>query len=94
MLASLAPWGAAHIVLSGENRVTGDLGGASLLLTGSGSLTAEGQSGIWGWGAVHAPVVAVLDGTSVTVQWLTTLFLGSQRLCGGRGVPRCQGCPT
>ena len=68
MLASLAPWGAAHIVLSGENRVTGDLGGASLLLTGSGSLTAEGQSGIWGWGAVHAPVVAVLDGTSVTVQ--------------------------
>lgn len=82
-LASLVPWGAAHIALSGENRVTGDLGGASLLITGGGSLTAEQQSGVWGWGAVHAPVVAVLDGAAVAVQ-CEEFAVGSES--GGEGL--------
>lgn len=67
-LSSLIPWGAAHIALSGENRITENLGGASLVFSGDGSLTMEKDAGVWGWGAVHAPVVAVLHGASVVVQ--------------------------
>ena len=82
-LASLIPWGAVHLSLSGENRITGDLGGASLLITGGGSLTAEQQSGVWGWGAVHAPIVAVLGGAAVTVQ-CEEFAVGSES--GGEGL--------
>ena len=54
-----------------------------VLITGSGSLTAEQQSGAWGWGAVHAPVVAVLDGAAVTVQ-CEEFAVGSES--GGEGL--------
>lgn len=80
---SLIPWGAAHIVLSGENRITENLGGASLVFSGDGSLTAEKDAGVWGWGAVHAPVVAVLGGASVTVQ-CEEFAVGSES--GGEGL--------
>lgn len=82
-LTSLIPWGSAHIALSGENRITERLGGASLVFTGDGSLTAENEAGVWGWGAVHAPIVAVLDGTSVTVQ-CEEFAVGSES--GGEGL--------
>ena len=81
--SSLSPWGAAHITLSGENRVTNDLGGASLLFTGGGSLTVEQQCGVWGWGAVHEPVFAVTDGAEVTVR-CDEFAMGSE--AGGEGL--------
>lgn len=82
-ISSLIPWGAAHIALSGENRITENLGGASLVFSGDGSLTMEKDAGVWGWGAVHAPVVAVLHGASVVVQ-CEEFAVGSE--AGGEGL--------
>ena len=82
-LSSLIPWGAVHIALSGENRITENLGGASLVFSGDGSLTMEKDAGVWGWGAVHAPVVAVLHGASVVVQ-CEEFAVGSE--AGGEGL--------
>lgn len=62
---SLNAWGALHAALSGSSTVD-ELGASRLLFTGDGELTVR-QCGVWGWGAVHGPVMAVLDGASVTV---------------------------
>ncbi len=62
---SMNAWGALHAALSGSSTVD-ELGASSLLFTGDGELTVR-QCGVWGWGAVHGPVMAVLDGASVTL---------------------------
>lgn len=75
-LTELLPWGALHLELTGENSVSGELGGTSLLLTGSGSLTAN-KAGLWGWGAVTRPVLVIRDGASLTVTGGEELSMGS-----------------
>lgn len=74
-LNELLPWGALHLDLTGENTISGELGGTSLLLTGSGSLTAD-KVGIWGWGAVTRPVLAIRDGASLIVTGGEELSIG------------------
>ena len=66
-LPELLPWGGLCVSLSGNNIITGDVGGTSLLFTGAGNVTAQ-KIGIWGWGVTRAPLMAVKGrGTAVTL---------------------------
>ena len=60
----LLPWGALWLKLTGENTVSGEVGGTGLLVEGDGAISA-GNLNLWGWGGIHHPAFA-LRGASVT----------------------------
>lgn len=75
-LEELLPWGALHLDLTGNNTISGELGGTSLLFTGDGSLSANKLS-VWGWGAVARPVLVVRDGAEIIITGNEELAIGS-----------------
>ena len=60
----LLPWGALWLKLTGENTVSGEVGGTGLLVEGDGAISA-GNLNLWGWGGIHHPAFA-LRGATVT----------------------------
>lgn len=60
----LLPWGALWLKLTGENTVSGKVGGTGLLVEGDGAISA-GNLNLWGWGGIHHPAFA-LRGATVT----------------------------
>ena len=60
----LLPWGALWLKLTGENTVSGKVGGTGLLVEGDGALSA-GNLNLWGWSGIHHPAFA-LRGATVT----------------------------
>ena len=60
----LLAWGAVRLTLAGNSTVAGELGAASLLLDGSGTLRA-GAVNLWGWGGVSRPVLCLTDGAQL-----------------------------
>ena len=75
-LEELLPWGALHLDLTGNNTISGELGGTSLLFTGDGSLSANKLS-VWGWGAVARPVLVVRDDAEIIITGNEELAIGS-----------------
>ena len=73
---NIQPWGSLHLALQGENRLSGELGGASLLLTGDGSLEV-GKLSLWGWGSVTHPVLVIRDGARITSTGGEEVAIGS-----------------
>ena len=61
---ALLAWGAMHLALNGNSRVTGELGATSLLLDGGEVLTA-GAVNLWGWGGVRRPVFCLTGDTQL-----------------------------
>ncbi len=61
---NVQPWGALHLRLRGENTVTGEIAGTSLLFTGGGAIGADSVN-IWGWGGVHEPTLSVQEDCTV-----------------------------
>ena len=55
-LESLIPWGALHAELTGENTVSGDLGGTGLLASGDGALSVR-TLGLYGWGGLSGALI-------------------------------------
>ena len=61
----LLPWGALWLKLTGENTVSGEVGGTGLLVEGDGAISA-GNLNLWGWGGIHHPAFALRGATVAT----------------------------